>query len=306
MPAPLIRRSNLLVPVRDIQAVQSASRSNTDAITLDLEDGIPEAHRPAARRMLGEAVTAAGRGGAEVFVRVNPDFIAEELELAFSPALTGIVLPQVEDAEQVLAAERLLSELEKSRGIARSALQIIVLLESARAVWRVGDILRSSQRISQAGLDESDLAASMGIFTNADCDALEYARGRLAVEAVAVGVQPILLTRGMPERVINNEAVVPLAAHARSLGFRGLICPHPSWVEPVNAAMSPTAEQVAYYTEVRRVFAEAVAAGTAAAPLGKRMIDVPVDEWAAVVLETAAACARKDAEKKAATTRVRD
>ena len=40
-----------------------------------------------------------------------------------------------------------------------------------------------------------------------------------------------------------------------------------------------------------------MAAGTAVVPFARRMIDVPVDEWAKVVLELAAA---RDAEKRAA------
>ena len=59
--------------------------------------------------------------------------------------------------------------------------------------------------------------------------------------------------------------------------------------------MRPSArqlEQVAYYTRVREVFAEGVARGTAAVPLDGKMVDVPVDEWAKVVLHLAALCQR--------------
>ena len=46
--------------------------------------------------------------------------------------------------------------------------------------------------------------------------------------------------------------------------------------------------------------AQASAAGTAAGPFAGRMIDVQVDEWAKVVIATAAACGLRDAEKQAA------
>ena len=65
-------------------------------------------------------------------------------------------------------------------------------------------------------------------------------------------------------------------------------------------AFTPTESQVDYYTQVRQVFANALAAGTAAAPFAGRMIDVPVDEWAKVVLEMAAACGARDLEKQEA------
>ena len=68
----------------------------------------------------------------------------------------------------------------------------------------------------------------------------------------------------------------------------------------MNSAFTPTQAQVEYYTQVREVFAQAIAAGTAAVPFHGRMIDVPVDEWAKVVLEMAAACAARDEQKCAA------
>jgi citrate lyase subunit beta / citryl-CoA lyase len=91
-----------------------------------------------------------------------------------------------------------------------------------------------------------------------------------------------------------------LATMAKNLGFKGAICPHPSWIEPVNVAFSPTSEEVAYYTKVRQVFADGVARGTAAVPLDGKMIDVPVDEWAKVVLALAAVCRARDLEKQRA------
>jgi hypothetical protein len=39
-------------------------------------------------------------------------------------------------------------------------------------------------------------------------------------------------------------------------------------------------------------------------PLDGRMIDVPVDEWAIVVLAMAEACAKRDAEKAASMSKL--
>ena len=82
--------------------------------------------------------------------------------------------------------------------------------------------------------------------------------------------------------------------------MKGVICPHPSWVAPVNAAFTPTPELVAWNKRVREAFAAGAAAGTAAVPLDGKMIDVPVDEWAKKVLAMAEACAARDAAKRLA------
>ena len=43
----LVRRSNLLAPITDAERVNQAWRSDADAITLDLEDGVVESRKAA-------------------------------------------------------------------------------------------------------------------------------------------------------------------------------------------------------------------------------------------------------------------
>jgi citrate lyase subunit beta/citryl-CoA lyase len=197
--------------------------------------------------------------------------------------------------------------LERQRGIAVGALELIVLLESALGVWNIRDIVTASPRVTQVGLGESDLCRNLGITATEAEDPFVYARGRVVIEGITAGVQPIGMAFpvSLSPRLLPEKDLLHLATVARNLGFKGAICPHPSWIEPVNAAFSPTAEQVSYYTKVREVFAEGVARGTAAVPLDGKMIDVPVDEWAKVVLHLAALCQVRDEVKQQALQRVR-
>ena len=301
----LIRRSNLVVPITNPRFVEGAWRHNADAVTLDLEDGVPDLLKAGARQLVKDAIDTVGRGTAEVFVRVNKPFIEADMEASVWPGLRGIVLPQVDSSAEVADAAKLLDQLERRRGIEVDSLQLILLLESGRGVWDVREIITATPRVTQAGLDESDLAAAMGINVLSDYDPFVYARGRLAIEATAAGVQPVGVahpTAALP-RLLAAEELLKIATDSKNLGFKGMFCPHPSWVEPVNTAFTPTESQVDFYTQVRQVFANALAAGTAAAPFAGRMIDVPVDEWAKVVLEMAAACRARDREKQAAMAR---
>ena len=302
----LIRRSNLMVPVTDADRVRQAWRHNADAITLDLEEGVDAARKAEARGLVKEAIARAGQGAAEVLVRVNKPFLGADLEASVWPGVCGIMLPQVESAAEVLEAAEIMATLERQRGIVAGSLQFILLLESARGVWDIRSIINASSRVSQVGLDESDLAADLGIDPLPEYDPFVYARGRLAIEATAAKVNPVGMA--YPLSIQPREAPEPeihaLATKARNLGMKGVICPHPGWVAPVNAAFTPTAELVAYNRRVREAFAAGVAAGTAAVPLDGRMIDVPVDEWAIVVIATAEACAARDAEKRAALARL--
>ena len=298
----LVRRSNLLAPITDTERVNQAWQSDADAVTLDLEDGVVETRKAEARGLVKEAIALAGQGGAEVFVRVNAALLHADLDASVWPGICGIVLPRVASAAKVAEAVEQMTALERRRGLAAGALELIVLLESARGVWDIRSIVTASPRITQVGLDESDLACDLGITPLPEYDPHVYARGRLVIEATAGQVQPIGITYplGVHPRRLSAAEIHRMGTDARNLGMKGVLCPDPSWVAPVNAAFTPTAELVAFNKRVREVFAGAVAAGTAAVPLDGRMIDVPVDEWAKVVLAMADACDARDAQKRAA------
>ena len=301
----LIRRSNLMVPITKARFVSHAWRHNADAITLDLEDGVVETRKAEARTLVQGALAQAGQGAAEVFVRLNRAFAQADIEASVWPGLTGIMLSGVETAQEVGEAAARLTALERQRGLVVGSLQVIVLLESARGVWHIRSIITASPRVTQVGLDESDLAADLGISPLTEYDPYVYARGRLAIEATAARVQPVGMRYplGTRPRLLAAAELHTMTNEARNLGMKGVICPHPSWVEPVNRAFTPTADLVAD-TSARKIFAEGVAAGTAAVPLDGRMIHVPVDEWAKVVIAMAEACAARDAQKQAALARL--
>jgi len=130
----LVRRSNLLAPITDTARVKQAWQSDADAITLDLEDGVVETRKAEARGLVKEAIDLAGRGGAELFVRVNATLLHADLEASVWPGLRGIMLPRVASAAEVAEAVEQMTALERRRGLAAGALELIVLLESARGV----------------------------------------------------------------------------------------------------------------------------------------------------------------------------
>ena len=298
----LVRRSNLIVPAVQSRMVSRSWMHHADAVTIDLQDGTPAAELAQVRKTLRRSVTLACKGGAHVFVRVNADFVYADSDAGMAPELTGILLPGAESADQVSEADAILADLEKTYGVARGSLEIAPSIETAAGVWHIREIITASPRVKQVGIDEAALAASLGITQSSEHDAFVFARGRLCIEATAAGVQPIAVAdpMGIQSGQLSHEAMVKIATDARNLGFKGMVCGHPGWIAPVNEAYTPADSLVDYYTQVRQVFAQALAAGTAAAPFAGRMIDVPVDEWAKDVLAMSAACASRDAEKQAA------
>ncbi|MEE8178187.1 MAG: aldolase/citrate lyase family protein, partial [Acidobacteriota bacterium] len=108
----LVRRSNFMVPVTNQAFVKDAWRRGADAVTLDLEDGVIGALKAEAREKVKDAIGIVGKGGAEVFVRVNRGFAQADIEASVWPGLSGVVLPRVESPRDVAEAAEILATME--------------------------------------------------------------------------------------------------------------------------------------------------------------------------------------------------
>jgi len=289
----LIRRSVLLVPLRDSSA---AWRHNADAIALDPSG--------ADRTALPEAIRNARQGGAEVFVRINKLVAYADIKASAIPGLSGVNLPNPESATDINEVSKILQAREREAGIPSGTLEIFPLIGTAKGIWKVREIIHASPRIRSVAIDELALCQSLGVSPTDDFDPLTFSRGRVIVETLAAVRLPLGIGHplGALPREMDDAELLQMADRARNTGFKGALCPFPSWVAMCNRAFTPTDEQVAYYRDVRTAFAKGVARGTAAVPFpGGRMIDVPVDERAKLVIDWWERCQRRDAEKAAAT-----
>jgi citrate lyase beta subunit len=223
------------------------------------------------------------------------------------PGLKGIVLTGAETAAEVAESATILAAAEKERGIVHGSLHIIVMLDSGKGVWNIREIIKASPRVCSVGLDEGGLCSHLGIVPHPTFDPFVYAKGRVIIEGRAAKKQPVGISHpcGLFPQFNDTEEISRCALKSKNMGFAGILCPHPAWVEPCNRALTPTGERLEFYRETRRLFAEGIARGTAAIPYPgtTMMIDVPVDERARITLELWERCAARDAEKAEAQKR---
>jgi citrate lyase subunit beta / citryl-CoA lyase len=304
---PFVRRSHLIVSALDEMQVQTSWTHHADAVVLDLTDSVPEADKPRARDGVKAAISVASRGGAEVFVHINKPLADADIAASVWSGLNGIVFTGAETATDVEDIAATLETFERSRGIANGALHMIAMLDSGKGVWNIREIINASPRVCSIGLDEGNLCRNLGIVPNAAFDPFVYAKGRLVIESRAAKRQPVGISHpyGLFPQFDDVEEMHRLALKGKNTGFAGVMCPHPSWVEPCNRALTPTEERLEFYRETRRLFAEGIAKGTAAIPYPgtTMMIDVPVDERARITLEMWERCAAREAEKAEALKR---
>ena len=303
-----IRRSLLPLSIDDPKLGDKAYAAWADAVILDAPKQPGRDWQEDLKARLPAAIHAAGRGGAEVFVRVGRDALLAELDAVVFTGLAGVVLKGVQGPDDVVAASRRLATLEASRGLAAGSLEIDVEVDTAAAVWHALEIARASPRFGLFLLDEPALCRALGMQAspNLDFDPLEYIKSQLITVATSVGGQavgmsyPLGLTQEEARQGANDDAVKKAVRRARDTGFKGAICPHASWVAACNEGFRPSTEEATYYKKVIEVFAEGLRRGMASVPIDGKMIDVPVDVRAKRYLLWAnRAQARDDAKTQA-------
>jgi len=273
--APLVWRSQLYVPANNPRFVEKAHTRGADAIILDLEDSVPAAERACARAGLADAVVCVGQGGADVTVRINsPETEAVlDLDAAVIPGVAGIYVTKVRDADYLRLLSTEIGRREAARGIPAGTVRTVAMIETATAYLRALEIAEADARSAAMVLGGEDMALELGMEPNEET--LAMPKQQINIVARAAGLQPFGIM-GTIADFRDLDQVRTVAERSRRFGFEGAACIHPSVVPVLNAAFTPTDDEVAHAERVVAAYAEAEAAGTGAITVDGKMIDVPV------------------------------
>src|SRR5918912_314286 len=289
-------RSFLFVPGNRERFLAKLETLRPDAVILDLEDSVPAAEKTAARETVG-AVLASGRFGARpLFVRVN-DFrsglTTADIAAVVSPALAGIFLPKVEQADELREANRLLAAAEARASLEVGASRLIPIIETVGGVVRVAELIESGRvpRIMALNFGYDDFALDLGVTRSADGLESRYTRDRIAIAARAAGIIAI----DGPHNDFGDPAGLEAESRvSRQLGFSGKQCIHPAQIPIVNRVFSPSAEEIARAQSIVAAYDEAARQGHGSTRSGHQMIDCPVVQQARRLLELASEIERLD------------
>ncbi|MBX6377705.1 MAG: CoA ester lyase, partial [Clostridia bacterium] len=222
-----------------------------------------------------------------IFVRINavPTGLARaDAEAVFDPRLAGLVVPKVEDPDELRTVAGWLDELEGRTGADRR-LELLPFIESARGLLAAHAIARSSDRVRRLAFGAVDYSLDLGLELTPDGGELAYPRAVLAVVSRAAGLEQPVDTVYPDFRDV--DAVRRHAAGARALGFGGKLVIHPAQIPPVHQVFSPSAAEIERAREIVRAFQEAEAAGSGAVQWRGQMVELPIALRAQRTLEVA-------------------
>ena len=271
----LVRRTSLFVPVNKPRFVETAWTRRADAIILDLEDSVPGPEKANARALVRDSIPIVAKGGADVLVRMNKDQIEDDLEASVWPGLACIMLPKAETAAELWALDGALGRLERERGLGQGSVQIALLIESARGVWNLHEVLHASKRIVTVSAGGLDMMLDLGQEPGGGADTNAYIRGRALVLARLAGVQPQGMA-GAPRGAAGADTRFEAAVASRKAGFRGTNLTHPDGIDSINRGFTPQAEDLEYARKVIAAYQDGLRQGIGAVGLDGQMVDLPV------------------------------
>jgi len=253
--SPSLRRSLLLVPADTFVWTTPSGPGRPDGLVLDPSGLVHPDARPAARGRLQDLVSAASRDTA-VYVRVSPEDLQAELEASVWPGLAGIVLPGPETPEGVTRVEETLVDLESRQALPPGGVKIVLLLDSAQALWNQVNLASASLRVDGLifGVGDQlyeliDKEETLPFYTGPvpRFPTPEYAWGRFTYLAAQSGVRRLcLLGTSIAPGHINLLEFLQAARRARVLGFQGAVTLHPDGVDTCNQAFSVPQEAIAW------------------------------------------------------------
>jgi len=282
----VLLRSWMFVPGDRQKMIDKAVALPVDAILLDIEDGVAPAAKETARKQIAESLDRIAVQKKENpsyrtparYVRINAvghERMNADVEYVIRPALEGLAVPKVETPDQVNVVEKILDEREPKMGLVRGSVRLLLALESPRGLFNAYAIATSSPRVIGLMFGAEDFSRELSLPLRREGEAVDliYARSAMVTAAAAAHVQAV---DAVWANFQDIEGLKKFALQSRRLGFSGMSLIHPAQIEEVNAAFTPTSEEVDYCRRVVQAFDDARSRGEGAIAFGGQLLDMPI------------------------------
>lgn len=283
------RRALLFMPGDDRHKIEKGAALGVDSVVMDLEDAVAFNHKAQARETVAAALREVDFGKTERLVRINPVAgrqYVHDLEATAHLRPDGYVLPKVETVEQIREINQRLESVESAREWPRGTIKLLAIIETARGVMNLREIVQSDDRLVALIFGAEDLAGDMGAIRTPDGWEGFYARSAVVLHAKAMGMQAIDTPYVHPENLEGLEAETEQALY---MGYTGKLAIHPRQVEVIQRVFTPTMGEIHRARQLIDSYQAHQASGEGVFLFDGKMIDTPMVRAAETILSRARA-----------------
>jgi len=274
-------RSWLFAPGDSERKLARVAGCGADVVIVDLEDAVAADSKARGRGMAREWLEAQPEDAPfQRWVRINAldtELWREDCAAVLPGRPAGLMVPKAAGPEQLAWLATELQTLEARHGVEPGTTRLLPLVSEtpAAALGIASYAAAALPRLAGLTWGAEDLSAALGASRKRDAaggwtDAFRLIRAQVLLTAHAAGVVAIDTLHADFRDLAGLERI---ATDAHADGFAGMLAIHPDQVPVINAAFSPSEEQLAEARAIVEAFAASPGAG--ALQLNGRMIDQP-------------------------------
>lgn len=250
-----LKRSVLAMPGSNARALEKGKSLPADVLMFELEDGVAESAKAAAREQVAAAVAGGGYGARQLVVRVNArgsEWYRPDISAIARTGVDAIVIPKVNSRDDVLKAA---ADLVAAGAPMKTRLW--AMIETPRAIFDIEKIASAADdaasRLEVLVLGPNDIAKSTRARLTPGRPAL---LSWLSAGVLAARVHNIEIIDGIYNDFNDEAGLRREAEQGRDMGFDGKMLIHPSQIAPVNEIFAPSAEEVDFARRIIAIFDE--------------------------------------------------
>jgi citrate lyase subunit beta / citryl-CoA lyase len=275
-------RSLLFIPADDEKKLAKGLSTGADALILDLEDAIAAPRKAVARGLAARYIadTRPRQDRPRLYVRINAldtGLWQDDVAAVIGARPDGLLLPKSRSGDDVHRLSLTLRHGEEQAGAPVGSTRVIAIAtETPASLLQLHTYADSSSRLEALTWGAEDLSAVVGSSANREADNRTWtspyrlARDLTLFAAAAAGVEAI---DTVYVNLHDSEGLALEAQAAARDGFTGKMAIHPGQIATINAAFTPSPDEVVAAEEIVRLFADNPGAG-ALAHRGQ-MVDKP-------------------------------
>jgi citrate lyase subunit beta / citryl-CoA lyase len=250
-----LKRSVLAMPGSNARALEKGKSLAADVLMFELEDGVAEAAKAAAREQVASAVRGGGYGARQIVVRVNArgsEWYKPDVAAIAPTGPDAIVIPKVNSKDDILKAAA-----DVVAAGAPLKTRLWAMIETPRALFDIEKIASAADdpasRLEALVLGPNDIAKSTRARLTPGRTALVP---WLAAAVLAARVHSIEVIDGIHNDFNDEAGLRREAEQGRDMGFDGKMLIHPNQIGPVNEIFAPSPEEVAFARKIIAIFDE--------------------------------------------------
>lgn len=271
-----LRRSAVSGTAVDSERMEAAFRSASDAVMIDLEDGVALNRKDEARSKTADLVNKSNEK--PIWVRVNSPSSGlwkDDIDALGESNVECVIVAKTETADEIRAVAE---ELDKVRSPAR----IRCLLESAVGIKNAFEIASAHHRVVNLHASRVDLAADLNVPGE---EGLLHAFSQVIIASRAAGLPSPMLTVYLTHN--DPEGLRASTERGKRMGFFGRRANHVDQVSVINEVFTPTVEEVREAKREKEAFESATKDGVGLFFLDGRVVDIATIKRVDRILELA-------------------